>query len=262
MNPSRKWEPLMAADAGAVHARAADLEPAETTWLRFLCIDDLASSREWMRRAFAQFDDQGQELVFAGSIDQAILALRTSSFDAVLLSVDMRGIRDLARVIRVIGGANRLPLIAYGKSTPDELCSLCIGAGAEDCIPTSVLSGIGFARAVHRNLERAYRRGDPLPAAANESQPTAAALMSGFNDPIFIARHDGEILSLTPQGAALMQIAGSSMIDPSLLTDGGRFAGSRLGFTGEFATILFTSWTVVWSGQPAFLVLPAYSAAH
>jgi CheY-like chemotaxis protein len=152
-------EPSLAAAVAPAHERGSSAGVPLIDGARVLIVDDHADAREL---AATILRAHGAEAATAASADEALAAVRTTAFDALVVDIGMPG-RDGYDFIRTLrarpdGSTRRVPALALTSFAHDDDRARAIEAGFDAHVAKPV-SPVQLADAVGGLLRRAGRVG-------------------------------------------------------------------------------------------------------
>jgi two-component system KDP operon response regulator KdpE len=127
--------------------------------IRILVVDDESAIRRALRPPLAEL---GFQVAEASRGEEALQLLRTSSFDAVLLDVNMPGIGGVETLRRIRAFAPRLPILMLTVRDKEEEKVEALDLGADDYVtkPFSTRELIARVRAAIRRVKSPIRAED------------------------------------------------------------------------------------------------------
>jgi len=127
--------------------------------IRILVVDDESAIRRALRPPLAEL---GFQVAEASRGEEALQLLRTSSFDAVLLDVNMPGIGGVETLRRIRATAPRLPILMLTVRDKEEEKVEALDLGADDYVtkPFSTRELIARVRAAIRRVKSPIRAED------------------------------------------------------------------------------------------------------
>jgi two-component system, OmpR family, KDP operon response regulator KdpE len=179
--------------------------------IRVLLVDDESAIRRALR---APLSELGFQVVEAVRGEEALQLLRTNTFDAVLLDINMPGIGGIETLIRMRALAPRLPVLMLTVRDAEEEKVNALEAGADDYItkPFSTRELIARIRAAVRKV-RAPARAEDAPIEIGDIRlAPAQRRVTKRGQPVHLTRKEYGILH------CLMTHAGQAVSNASLLT--------------------------------------------
>jgi two-component system, OmpR family, KDP operon response regulator KdpE len=127
--------------------------------IRILVVDDESAIRRALRPPLAEL---GFQVAEASRGEEALQLLRTSSFDAVLLDVNMPGIGGIETLRRIRASSPRLPILMLTVRDKEEEKVEALDLGADDYVtkPFSTRELIARVRAAIRRVKSPVRAED------------------------------------------------------------------------------------------------------
>ena len=134
--------------------------------IRILVVDDESAIRRALRPPLLEL---GFQVVEASRGEEALLLLRSSAFDAVLLDINMPGIGGMETLRRIRAFALRLPVLVLTvrDQEEDKVTALALGADAYVTKPFSTRELIARIRTAVRRV-RAPARAEDAPIEIGE----------------------------------------------------------------------------------------------
>jgi len=179
--------------------------------IRILLVDDESAIRRALRPPLTEL---GFEVVEAIRGEEALQLLRASSFDAVLLDINMPGIGGIETLRRIRAFAPRLPVLMLTVRDAEDEKIKALDEGADDYItkPFSVRELIARIRATVRRV-RAPARAEDAPIEIGDIRLSPAQKrVTRRGQPVHLTRKEYGILH------CLMSHAGRPVSNAELLT--------------------------------------------
>lgn len=181
------------------------------TPIRVLVVDDESAIRRALRPPLVELGFQVGE---ASRGEEALQALRASTYDAVLLDVNMPGIGGIETLRRIRAFAPRLPILMLTVRDQEEDKVLALESGADDYVtkPFSTRELIARIRAAVRRV-RAPARAEDAPIEIGEIRlDPVKHSVTKRGEPVHLTRKEFDILH------CLMSRAGRVVTYSRLLT--------------------------------------------
>jgi two-component system, OmpR family, KDP operon response regulator KdpE len=179
--------------------------------IRILLVDDESAIRRALRPPLSEL---GFEVVEAIRGEEALQLLRSGSFDAVLLDINMPGIGGIETLRRIRAFAPRLPVLMLTVRDAEEEKVNALDEGADDYItkPFSIRELIARIRTAVRRV-RAPTRAEDAPIEIGEIRlAPAQKRVTRSGQPVHLTRKEYGILY------CLMFNAGRPVSNAELLT--------------------------------------------
>jgi two-component system KDP operon response regulator KdpE len=179
--------------------------------IRILVVDDESAIRRALRPPLVEL---GFQIAEASRGEEALLQLRASVFDAVLLDVNMPGIGGIETLRRIRAFAPRLPILMLTVRDQEEDKVKALDLGADDYVtkPFSTRELIARIRAAVRRV-RAPARAEDAPIVIGEIRlEPAKRLVTKRGEAVHLTRKEFDILH------CLMSRAGRVVTYAKLLT--------------------------------------------
>jgi two-component system KDP operon response regulator KdpE len=179
--------------------------------IRILVVDDESAIRRALRPPLVEL---GFQIAEASRGEEALLQLRASVFDAVLLDVNMPGIGGIETLRRIRVFAPRLPILMLTVRDQEEDKVKALDLGADDYVtkPFSTRELIARIRAAVRRV-RAPARAEDAPIVIGEIRlEPAKRLVTKRGQAVHLTRKEFDILH------CLMSRAGRVVTYAKLLT--------------------------------------------
>jgi two-component system KDP operon response regulator KdpE len=179
--------------------------------LRILLVDDESAIRRALRPPLLEL---GFQVVESSRGEEAIQQLRASSFDAVLLDINMPGIGGLETLRRMRAIAPRLPILMVTVRDGEEEKVQALEMGADDYVtkPFSTRELIARIRAAVRRMQAPVRADDaPIEIGEIRLNPSRR-MVTKRGQPVHLTRKEYDILHY------LMTHAGRVVTYSKLLT--------------------------------------------
>ena len=164
-----------------------------STGIKILLVDDEASIRRALRPPLLEL---GFQVVEASRGEEALQLLRASTFDIVLLDINMPGIGGIATLTRLRTFAPRLPVLILSVRDAEEEKVEALELGADDYVtkPFSTRELIARIRsAVRRSQEPTPQEDAPLTIGDIYLSPVKRSVTKA-GQPIHLTRKEYEIL--------------------------------------------------------------------
>ena len=179
--------------------------------IRILIVDDEAAIRRAIRPPLVEL---GFQVVEASRGEEALQILRTSTFDVVLLDINMPGIGGIETLRRIRAFAPRLPILMVTVRDGEEEKVEALELGADDYVtkPFRIRELIARIRTAHRRFHAPVRAED-APIEIGEIRLTPARRsVTKRGQPVHLTRKEFDILY------CLMSRAGRVITYARLLT--------------------------------------------
>jgi two-component system KDP operon response regulator KdpE len=179
--------------------------------VRVLVVDDEAAIRRALRPPLVEL---GFQIAEASRGEEALQLLHSSSFDVVLLDINMPGIGGIETLRRIRAFAPRLPILMVTVREGEEEKVEALELGADDYItkPFSVRELIARIRTAVRRVHAPARAEDaPIEIGEIRLTPSRRSVTKG-GQPVHLTRKEYEILY------CLMSRAGRVVTYAKLLT--------------------------------------------
>ncbi len=179
--------------------------------IRVLLVDDEAAIRRALR---TPLNELGFHTVEASRGEEALHMVRTESFDAVLLDINMPGIGGMKTLLRLRALAPRLPILMLTVKDGEEDKVEALECGADDYItkPFSIRECVARIRSAIRRAQTPERMEDAPVTIGEICVLPARRVVSKSGHPIHLTRKEYDILFY------LMTHAGRAVTYGKLLT--------------------------------------------
>jgi two-component system, OmpR family, KDP operon response regulator KdpE len=161
--------------------------------IRILVVDDESAIRRALRPPLAEL---GFQVAEAARGEEALQLLRTSTFDAVLLDVNMPGIGGVETLRRIRTFAPRLPILMLTVRDKEEEKVEALDLGADDYVtkPFSTKELIARVRAAIRRVKSPVRAEDaPIEIGEIRLEPVKRNVTKR-GQPVHLTRKEFDIL--------------------------------------------------------------------
>jgi two-component system, OmpR family, KDP operon response regulator KdpE len=161
--------------------------------IRILVVDDESAIRRAVRPPLMEL---GFQVAEAARGEEALQLLRTTTFDAVLLDVNMPGIGGVETLRRIRTFAPRLPILMLTVRDKEEEKVEALDLGADDYItkPFSMRELIARVRAAIRRVKSPVRAEDaPIEIGEIRLDPVKRSVVKR-NQPVHLTRKEFDIL--------------------------------------------------------------------
>ena len=161
--------------------------------IRILVVDDESAIRRALRPPRVELGFQGAE---ASRGEEALQLLRSSTFDAVLLDVNMPGIGGVETLRRIRAIAPRLPILMLTVRDKEEEKVEALDLGADDYVtkPFSTRELIARVRAAIRRVKAPARAEDaPIEIGEIRLEPVKRSVTKR-GQPVHLTRKEFDIL--------------------------------------------------------------------
>jgi len=179
--------------------------------IRILIVDDESAIRRALRPPLLEL---GFQVVEASRGEEALLQLRASAFDVVLLDVNMPGIGGMETLRRIRAFAPRLPILMLTVRDQEEDKVAALDLGADDYVtkPFSTRELIARIRTAVRRVRAPIRAEDaPIEIGEIRLEPVKRTVIKR-SQPVHLTRKEFDILH------CLMSRAGRVVTYARLLT--------------------------------------------
>jgi two-component system KDP operon response regulator KdpE len=161
--------------------------------IRILVVDDESAIRRALRPPLVEL---GFQVAEASRGEEALQLLRTSTFDAVLLDVNMPGIGGVETLRRIRAMAPRLPILMLTVRDKEEEKVEALDLGADDYVtkPFSTRELIARVRAAIRRVKAPARAEDaPIEIGEIRLEPVKRSVTKR-GQPVHLTRKEFDIL--------------------------------------------------------------------
>jgi two-component system KDP operon response regulator KdpE len=161
--------------------------------IRILVVDDESAIRRALRPPLAEL---GFQVAEAARGEEALQLLRTTTFDAVLLDVNMPGIGGVETLRRIRAFAPRLPILMLTVRDKEEEKVEALDLGADDYVtkPFSTRELIARVRAAIRRVKSPVRAEDaPIEIGEIRLEPVKRTVTKR-SQPVHLTRKEFDIL--------------------------------------------------------------------
>jgi signal transduction histidine kinase len=157
--------------------------------LRILVVEDNPPDAAMIR---AMLDPKEFEVVVAPRIDQAIAAIRSQRFDAVLLDLSLPDVHGIEALHRLQDTSPSLPVVIVSGDGDERVATAAVAAGAQDYLLKGHFTDVALRRQLRYAIER-QELTDRLAASIEELERQRASVLQLNqlkNDLIAVLAHD------------------------------------------------------------------------